>query len=145
MAINFTGLLGRKSQPEVQEEDTLSTDLLNAAMCRNPVHIEYADKIGTITERAILPTHQYETEEGHTCVVAYCFLREAKRTFRLDRILQYEVLSDVIHWPEVGTYAYPAAYDLRFSFPTKVNGALPKYLANGWDVMPPMHVLRPAA
>lgn len=53
---------------------------------RRPLYdIEYVDQDGVITDRRI-GVIGYYSEEGAAYIVAYCFLRENQRTFRVDRI-----------------------------------------------------------
>ncbi len=56
---------------------------------REPVIIEYVDASGKRTTRKIL-LKEVASKQDYVYLVAYCYTRQAERTFRLDRIVHWE-------------------------------------------------------
>lgn len=64
--------------------------LTRAAQTGRTVRISYVAEDGTPTERDIAPERVWRSKAGHWCVRAYDHLRNAARSFRLDRITALE-------------------------------------------------------
>ena len=56
---------------------------------RERIIIDYVDASGNKTTRTILPK-EVAAMRDYVYLVAYCYAKEAERTFRLDRILRWE-------------------------------------------------------
>jgi hypothetical protein len=70
----------------------LNLDIDEAVQCRMPVRLKYRDKTGQVTIRTITEV-EYNFKYGDDHVSGYCSLRKERRTFKLDRMVQYEVLN----------------------------------------------------
>lgn len=83
------GVFVRADRP--QSAETIGTELFRDAVrgCRK-VHIAYRDANGVETERTVWPIGLAFMEEGRA-VMAWCELRNAFRTFHLDRIARADV------------------------------------------------------
>jgi len=64
----------------------LPSPLQEAVHGRTPIGVRYLDDRGKVTERVIEP-YYLGTFRGDDYLIAFCRLRNAQRTFRLDRIL----------------------------------------------------------
>jgi predicted DNA-binding transcriptional regulator YafY len=60
---------------------------------REPVVIKYVDAAGNPTTRKIL-LKEVAAQRDYIYLVAYCYARQAERTFRLDRIIHWEPLPE---------------------------------------------------
>jgi DNA polymerase-3 subunit epsilon len=81
LALESTGL-----EPSAPQE-ALPDELVEAMRRGGTVHLRYQASDGCVTERRVAPKrvdHRY----GRHYLVAYCYLRRAERSFRLDRILE---------------------------------------------------------
>jgi DNA polymerase III epsilon subunit family exonuclease len=68
-------------------ESLLPLELEDALEQRKPVRMEYLDGSENRTERVIEPL-QVRRRSGELMLVAHCHLRKARRTFKLERIVQ---------------------------------------------------------
>ena len=68
-------------------KDLLPWELEEALELRRPVSMEYVDAAGTLTCRIIEPLH-VRRSAGELLLVAFCQLRQDRRTFKLDRIVR---------------------------------------------------------
>ncbi|HEV7300367.1 MAG TPA: exonuclease domain-containing protein [Tepidisphaeraceae bacterium] len=73
--------------PVSPRESLLPYELEEALDLRRPVIMEYLDARGARTERVIEPL-QVRRFKGELTLVAFCRMRQANRTFKLDRIVQ---------------------------------------------------------
>jgi DNA polymerase III epsilon subunit family exonuclease len=73
--------------PASPRESLLPLELEEALDLRKPVLMEYLDARQARTQRVIVPIH-VRRFKGELTLVAHCQLREAQRTFKLDRIVQ---------------------------------------------------------
>ncbi|HLL88627.1 MAG TPA: exonuclease domain-containing protein [Tepidisphaeraceae bacterium] len=73
--------------PVSPRESLLPLELEEALDLRRPVLMEYLDARQARTRRVIIPVHVRRTNNELT-LVAHCQLRDAQRTFKLDRIVQ---------------------------------------------------------
>lgn len=71
---------------DFQPEACLPPELHKALTDQMPVIITYLDSQGRETHRMILPL-RLQVSYGVVYLVAYCYLRQAERSFRVDRIL----------------------------------------------------------
>lgn len=78
--------------------------LCRAVNEKSRVKIAYLSKDRTITNRVIFPLRVLRTNQTFY-VQAYCFLRGAERTFRIDRIIRADIV--------VGTFNIPVRYLLE--------------------------------
>lgn len=62
-------------------------ELEEALEGNKPVEMEYLDANEQRTKRVIRPLH-VKRRNGELILVAHCQLRDAQRTFKLDRIIQ---------------------------------------------------------
>jgi hypothetical protein len=58
--------------------------------------IEYRDSVGEVSNRRITIRSLKRTDDGHLCLCAVCWERNALRSFRVDRILSLKRLSDPV-------------------------------------------------
>jgi hypothetical protein len=68
-------------------ETLLPLELEEALELRKPVRMEYLDAQEQRTERVVEPL-QVRRRSGELMLVAHCHLRNARRTFKLERIVQ---------------------------------------------------------
>lgn len=68
-------------------ESLLPLELEEALESARPVRMEYVDADGAATERTIQPLHIHR-RNGELLLVAFCQLRNDRRTFKLDRIVR---------------------------------------------------------
>lgn len=68
-------------------DSLLPLELEEALECARPVRMEYVDADGAATERTIEPLH-IRRRNGELLLVAFCQLRNDRRTFKLDRIVR---------------------------------------------------------
>ena len=54
--------------------------------------IRYSDESGNVTDRIIAPIKYFKARDGREFLRTWCYLRNAERTFRMDRILTARVL-----------------------------------------------------
>ena len=54
--------------------------------------IRYSDEQGYVTDRVIAPVRYFEAYDGREFLRAWCYLRNAERTFRMDRITTARVV-----------------------------------------------------
>ncbi len=81
--------LGSLPPPTHTNESEALPPLLQDALARNkPIYILYLDSKGDKTCRQITPL-QALAANGEVYLVAFCHLREAERSFRLDRIIAF--------------------------------------------------------
>jgi hypothetical protein len=73
--------------PANPRESLLPLELEEALEMRRPVLMEYLDARQQRTNRVIEPRHVRRVS-GELILVAHCHLRDAQRTFKLDRIVQ---------------------------------------------------------
>jgi len=73
--------------PAAPSESLLPLELEEALESRGTVEMEYLDSSGNRTIREIQPLH-VRRFNGDLLLVAHCHLRNAQRTFKLDRIVQ---------------------------------------------------------
>jgi DNA polymerase-3 subunit epsilon len=76
------GQINFPPSPSITFDPSLDTAVRN----RTPIGIRYLDDAGNTTERVIVPYYMGSFREDDY-LVAYCRLRNAQRTFRVDRIL----------------------------------------------------------
>lgn len=103
--------------------------------------------------RRLLASHLFETQAGNVCVVGYCSLRKALRTFRTDRAISvslgtetvtpkdYQRIFVPVAYGTGNTVVFPAMAEHRYAKPMRLNGQLDDYLAAGWQRMPTPAVL----
>lgn len=72
--------------------------LESAISAHTPVHIVYTDREGRETTRLIAPFMVVDAKWGEAYVHAYCFERDARRSFRLDRIEILGVRDPTASW-----------------------------------------------
>jgi DNA polymerase III subunit epsilon len=72
--------------PVSARETLLPLELEEALDARKPVMMEYVDGRGSRTQRVVEPLH-VRRMSGELHLVAYCQLRNAQRTFKLDRVV----------------------------------------------------------
>jgi DNA polymerase-3 subunit epsilon len=65
---------------------TLIEELINTS---KKIHIKYISSDGELTERVIMPK-EIVRENNYIYLVAYCYLRNSERMFRLDRVIEYK-------------------------------------------------------
>jgi DNA polymerase-3 subunit epsilon len=70
------------------DESQLPVQIQEALASGNLLVITYVDGQGQKTERLVKPIH-VQADNDYIYLVAYCHLRQAQRTFRLDRITAY--------------------------------------------------------
>lgn len=80
--------------------------LSSAIQTKHAVRLRYCSAQEVVTERTVDP-YGMTYHEGFWYTIGYCHLRQAKRLFRLDRILKVEVTS--------ATFLPPAHFDVRAS------------------------------
>ena len=73
--------------PASPRESLLPLELEEALEQRCPVMMEYLDGRAKRTHRIIQPLH-IRRSSGELILIAHCHLREDRRTFKLDRIVQ---------------------------------------------------------
>jgi len=73
--------------PANPRESLLPLELEEALEMRRPVMMEYLDAREARTQRVIEPRHVRRVK-GELMLVAHCHLRQAQRTFKLERIVQ---------------------------------------------------------
>jgi DNA polymerase III epsilon subunit family exonuclease len=73
--------------PANPRESLLPLELEEALECKRPVMMEYLDGNDQRTQRVIEPI-SVKRRDGELLLVAHCQLRQAQRTFKLDRIVQ---------------------------------------------------------
>jgi hypothetical protein len=79
--------------PVSPRESLLPLELEEALDLKRPVVMEYLDARQMRTERIIEPL-QVRRFKGEMTLVAWCRLRQAQRTFKLDRIVQLKRIDD---------------------------------------------------
>ncbi len=84
--------------PLNSREPTLPLELEEALDARKPVIMEYLDARLHRTKRIIEPV-QVRRFKGEMTLVAFCRLRQANRTFKLDRIVQLKRVDEVLVLP----------------------------------------------
>ena len=83
-------LVRRYDPPAIQVEDAvLPPEIQDALTGKRTLVITYIDAKGEETNRAITPLH-VRVANGYVYLVAHCHLREAERSFRLDRIFSVD-------------------------------------------------------
>jgi DNA polymerase III epsilon subunit family exonuclease len=80
--------------PTGPRESLLPLELEEALEQRTPVMMEYLDAREHRTKRIIEPLH-IRRRNGELVLTAHCHLRDDRRTFKLDRIVQLTRLSDL--------------------------------------------------
>lgn len=100
-------------------ENTVLTTLSDAAQSHRRVHMSYRSRKADETEREIEP-YGLVHRAGGWYVVGRCCLREAVRSFRLDRIRAVQLLEE--------TFVRPAGFDARAYLVTSV-ATLPRAFA----------------
>ena len=58
------------------------------------VAIQYQDEQGAVTTRVIIPRSYFQAYDGREFLKAWCCLRNAERTFRMDRIIDARFLEE---------------------------------------------------
>lgn len=76
-------------QPASTEQPVLPAELEMALGEGVPVRMEYLDASSHRTIRVVRPLRIHRLKDG-LVLVAYCHLRQAQRTFKLDRIVRFE-------------------------------------------------------
>jgi DNA polymerase III epsilon subunit family exonuclease len=84
--------------PASPRESLLPLELEEALDLRKPVIMEYLDGRQKRSERVIEPL-QVRRFNGELTLVAFCRLRQANRTFKLDRIVQLKRVEDAANLP----------------------------------------------
>jgi len=84
--------------PANSREQLLPLELEEALDLRKPVVMEYLDARQKRTERVIEPV-QVRRFNGEMTLVAFCRLRQANRTFKLDRIVQLKRVDEAVILP----------------------------------------------
>lgn len=79
--------------PANRQENLLPLELAEALEMRQPVMMEYLDARQQRTRRIIHPLH-VRRFNGELLLVAHCQLRQAQRTFKLDRIVHLSRLEN---------------------------------------------------
>lgn len=51
------------------------------------LRLSYVDVDGDPTERFVIPESMYTSKDGNVLLVGYCILRQAIRSFRVDRMV----------------------------------------------------------
>jgi DNA polymerase III epsilon subunit family exonuclease len=87
---DFLGLYNSPARPS--EAIQLPTELAEALSSGKRLHITYVDGDGKQTQRSITPIQVLGLAD-YIYLRAYCHLRKAERSFRLDRILEVNVES----------------------------------------------------
>jgi predicted DNA-binding transcriptional regulator YafY len=80
--------------PRVEELTSLDARLEQAVLEREVIVIDYADKAGEATRRAVEPVGFIATDQ-HWYLVAWCRLRRDGRAFRTDRIRSIEGTGEI--------------------------------------------------
>lgn len=80
--------------PRTLPREALPEVLVEALERRRPLYLRYCSPEGQVTERTVEPL-RVGHYQGALYLVARCLLREERRTFRLDRILEMR-LSDLL-------------------------------------------------
>jgi DNA polymerase III subunit epsilon len=75
-----------------QHQPILPIAIAEAISQRCSIFVRYQGR-GDYTDRTISPLYATE-QNGATYIVAYCHLRQAQRTFRLDRIIRATIIDD---------------------------------------------------
>ncbi len=86
-AITAQGGVIKLAPSRAPQQSMLPLELEEALAARTPVMMEYLDGNGLRTERVIVPLQLRRTGLELT-LVAFCHLRQAQRTFKLDRVVQ---------------------------------------------------------
>jgi DNA polymerase III epsilon subunit family exonuclease len=79
--------------PANPRQSLLPLELEEALDMKRPVVMEYVDARDLRTERVVEPL-QVRRFKGELTLVAWCHLRQSKRTFKLDRIVQLKKMED---------------------------------------------------
>jgi predicted DNA-binding transcriptional regulator YafY len=87
---DFLGLYNSPARPS--DAIQLPTELAEALSSGKRLHITYVDGDGKQTQRSITPIQVLGLAD-YIYLRAYCHLRKAERSFRLDRILEVNVES----------------------------------------------------
>ena len=85
---DFIGLYNSPAWP--RDGIQLPTDLGEAVSCGRRMHITYVDADGERTARWITPIQVLGLSD-YIYLRAYCHLRQAERSFRLDRIVEFRL------------------------------------------------------
>ncbi len=82
-----------RRRPVVTECTSLSVPplILDALRRRRPLFLRYRSERGEVTERIVQPLGVTD-RGGYAALVAHCHLRDAQRSFRLDRIIEMDVI-----------------------------------------------------
>jgi DNA polymerase III epsilon subunit family exonuclease len=94
--------------PVNPRESLLPLELEEALEMRRPVMMEYLDARQTRTRRIIEPRH-IRRVSGELILVAHCHLRDAQRTFKLERIVQLVRIEDAPEAPPPGVVSVDCA------------------------------------
>jgi hypothetical protein len=79
-------------------ESLLPLELEEALEQRKPVRMEYLDAREKRTERVVEPL-MVRRRSGELMLVAHCHLRDDRRTFKLERIVQLRRMDEVVSGP----------------------------------------------
>ena len=100
-----------------------------------------------VSDRDVVISHVFETQEGYLVAKSYCMLRKAKRAFRLDRMEHCRIAGpapDPTPAPDGKVRLYPGKYPLRLTYPTLFNEeTATRAIQHGWKPEPWAAVLRP--
>lgn len=92
-AITAQGGVIKLPMSRTSHQNILPLELEEALAARTPVMMEYLDANGRRTERMVVPL-QVHRSGGDLTLVAFCHLRQAQRTFKLERVVQLKRLDD---------------------------------------------------
>lgn len=95
--------------PANPSERLLPLELEEALEARCTVQMEYLDSAGARTMREIQPLH-VRRSSGDLLLVAHCHLRNAQRTFKLDRIVQLRRIAPPPQQPDDASGARPGEF-----------------------------------
>jgi len=99
--------IARSASPRV-----LPLELEEALEANRPVLLEYIDGFGSRTERIVQPLH-VRRRGGQLMLVAWCQLRNDRRTFKLDRVVRMVQMdmTPLVIPPRVKKHAGARIYD----------------------------------
>ncbi|MDA8217889.1 MAG: exonuclease domain-containing protein [Dehalococcoidales bacterium] len=75
--------------PAAEQTVPLPPDMAQVIRAGRPLHLTYLAGDGRCSRRTVQPLHVLDSD-GALYLVAFCTLRQAERTFRLDRIIAWE-------------------------------------------------------
>lgn len=84
----FTGIMQADLDELILPEKLIPVK--EALIKRRRIRLSYRDAKGGLTKREVTPMG-FASDHNHPVLIGYCHLRQSKRTFRLDRILEIEI------------------------------------------------------